>query len=104
MKQQRTEDDSHKPEYRQADDYSENSDKRMCIRHLLLKDEPDKVVRLRYDDSSIAKKPDGVEPVSADGKISGYRKPYQCRTYHRNDGCKAGQESQHQYVGCSESR
>ena len=44
----------------------------MCIRHLLLKDEPDKVVRLRYDDSSIAKKPDGVEPVSADGKISGY--------------------------------
>ncbi len=52
----------------------------MRIRHLLLKDEPDEIVRLRYDDSPIAKKPDGVEPVSADGKV------YMCPACYQDGG------------------
>ena len=48
----------------------------MCIRHLLLKDEANQVVGLRYDNGSVGEKSDCMKPVSADSQLRGAEKPH----------------------------
>ena len=83
LKQQRTEDNPHEPEEREADEYAEDRHERVRVGQLLLHHETHDVVHVRHHQSAVQRQPHGRPPLARKGHVSGQRQPDQRRAEDR---------------------